>query len=61
MAQRAPAQVHPKEGCDRSHESENLRAAVSVRSDVPSVAEAYIQDRIVAWTEVYGDQSLTDS
>ncbi len=26
-------------------------------SDVPSVAVAYIQDRKVAWTEVYGEQS----
>jgi CubicO group peptidase (beta-lactamase class C family) len=26
-------------------------------SDVPSVAVAYIQDRQVAWTEVYGEQS----
>jgi CubicO group peptidase (beta-lactamase class C family) len=27
-------------------------------SDVPSVAVAYIEDRKVAWTEVYGEQSL---
>ena len=26
-------------------------------SDVPSVAVAYIEDRKVAWTEVYGEQS----
>jgi CubicO group peptidase (beta-lactamase class C family) len=26
-------------------------------SDVPSVAVAYIQDRKVAWTKVYGEQS----
>ena len=26
-------------------------------SDVPSVAVAYIQDRKVAWTEVFGEQS----
>jgi hypothetical protein len=26
-------------------------------SDVPSIAVAYIQDRKVAWTEVYGEQS----
>jgi CubicO group peptidase (beta-lactamase class C family) len=50
-AQTAPATKDGRAEID-AHVAEWLK-----ESDVPSVAVAYIQDRKVAWTEVYGEQS----
>ena len=50
----APAVAAKKDGHAEiaAHAAEWLK-----QSDVPSVAVAYIEDRKVAWTEVYGEQS----
>src|ERR1700691_920855 len=50
----APAAAAKKDGHAEiaAHAAEWLK-----QSDVPSVAVAYIEDRKVAWTEVYGEQS----